>query len=79
MVGALLFVLGMEDILGAEFSIVFDADGQEDKAQSSWNMGLVFCMLGCGCMTGPALVNVFTDAKKPYTMQRACLERMRQL
>ena len=67
------FVWGIEDIVGAEFSTVFDEDGIEDEELSSWHMGQLFSVIGSGCMAGPALVNYITDAQKPYTLQRACL------
>jgi hypothetical protein len=67
------FVWGIEDIVGAEFSTVFDEDGNENKEISSWHMGLLFSAIGAGCMTGPAVMNLFTTAQKPYTLQRACI------
>ena len=68
------FVWGIEDIVGAEFSTVFDQEtGEEDEEQSSWNMGLLFSSIGLGCMVGPAIVNIITSADKPYSLQRACV------
>jgi MFS family permease len=66
-------VWGIGDIVGAEFSTVFEADGREDEKGSSWHMGLLFSVIGAGCMTGPALVNYITSAHRPYTLQRAIL------
>ncbi|CAB9507171.1 Pfam:DUF894 [Seminavis robusta] len=65
-------VWGIEDVVGAEFSTVFREDGSEDEALSSWHMGLLFSVVGAGCMVGPALVNLITDARYPHTLQRAC-------
>jgi hypothetical protein len=62
---------GIEDIVNAEFSTVFTEDGEEDEEASSWHMGLLFSAIGAGCMTGPVLINYFTNAQRPYTLQRA--------
>jgi hypothetical protein len=40
------FVWGIEDIIGAKFSTVFDKDGNEDEETSSWHMGLLFSVIG---------------------------------
>ncbi|OEU11694.1 major facilitator superfamily transporter [Fragilariopsis cylindrus CCMP1102] len=66
------FVWGIEDIVGAQFSTVFRDDGTEDEQLSSIHMGTLFFVIGIGCMTGPALLNLITDARQPYTLQRAC-------
>jgi hypothetical protein len=42
------FVWGIEDIIGAKFSTVFDKDGNEDEETSSWHMGLLFSVIGVG-------------------------------
>jgi MFS family permease len=67
------FVWGIEDIVGAEFSTVYNGDGTEDERLSSLHMGMLFSVVGIGCMTGPALVNLITDSQRPHTLQRACL------
>merc|ERR1719491_909228 len=66
------FVWGIEDIVGAQFSTVFRDDDTEDEKVSSLHMGLLFSVIGSGCMIGPALLNLITDARQPYTLQRAC-------
>jgi MFS family permease len=67
------FVWGIEDIVGAEFCTVFRDDGTEDEKASSMHMGMLFSVIGAGCMTGPALTNLISDAHRPYTLQRSCL------
>jgi MFS family permease len=67
------FVWGIEDIVGAEFSTVYNDDGTEDESLSSLRMGMLFSIVGAGCMTGPTIVNLITNANRPYTLQRACL------
>jgi MFS family permease len=67
------FVWGIEDIVGAEFSTVYDDNGTEDKTLTSLHMGMFFSAVGAGCMAGPAIVNFVTDAYRPFTLQRACL------
>ena len=70
------FVWGIEDIVGAQFSTVYATEDstQEDEAVSSRHMGMLFSIIGAGNMCGPILFNVqlFTDARRPYTLQRAC-------
>ena len=71
------FVWGIEDIVGAQFSTVYateESTQQEDEAVSSRHMGMLFSIIGAGNMFGPILFNVqlFTDARRPYTLQRAC-------
>mmetsp|Transcript_25211 Transcript_25211/g.55286 ORF Transcript_25211/g.55286 Transcript_25211/m.55286 type:complete len:599 (-) Transcript_25211:155-1951(-) len=67
------FVWGVEDIVGAQFSTVFQDDGVEDEELSSVHMGMLSSTLGLGCMTGAMVLNLVTDTGKPYTLQRACL------
>ncbi|KAL3919084.1 MAG: hypothetical protein SGILL_003936, partial [Bacillariaceae sp.] len=68
------FVWGIEDIVGAEFSTVYEKkDGTENEELSSIHMGMLFSVVGLGCMVGPAIVNMVSDAHRPYTLQRACL------
>lgn len=66
-------VWGAEDVIGVEFSTVRDANGQEDQEASSWRTGLLFSCIGIGWFLGPTLINIVTDANRPYTLQRACL------
>lgn len=67
------FVWGIEDIVGAEFATVYNNDGTEDEGLSSLHMGMLFSVVGAGCMAGPAIVNLIADAQRPHTLQRACL------
>jgi len=66
-------VWGIEDIVGAQFATVFDDDGTEDTVLSSIHMGLLFSTIGLGCSIGPMILNTISDARKPYTLQRASL------
>lgn len=67
-------VWGVEDIVGVEFTTVFDPDtGEEDEEASGWNMGLLFASIGVGCSIGPMILNFCTDGNKPRTLQRACV------
>jgi hypothetical protein len=58
------FIWGIEDIVGAEFSTVFEDDGTENEELSELHMGILFLVIGTGCMTGPALVNLIKDASQ---------------
>jgi MFS family permease len=67
------FIWGIEDIVLPEFATVFNEDGTEDEELSSMRMGEAFSVVGLGCLVGPTLVNLITDAHRPHTLQRACL------
>jgi len=41
-------VWGIEDIVGAQFSTVYQDDGTEDEELSSVHMGLLFSTVGLG-------------------------------
>lgn len=66
------FVWGIEDIVGAKYTTVFRDDGSEQEGLSSWHIGCLFSVIGAGCMVGPALITLITDARRPHTLQRAC-------
>lgn len=65
-------ILGPEDIVGVEFATVRNADGSEDEQTSSLRVGLLFALIGFGNLMGPTVMNFFTDAHRPSTLQRAC-------
>lgn len=61
-------VWGAEDILGVLYSNV---EGDEDE--TSFRLGIVFSVIGFGCLVGPTLANYFTDPTKPKSLQVSCL------
>jgi len=73
------FVWGPEDVIGSLFATVRDDGndsgiGQQDaveEGKSSVRTGLLFSVVGIGCLIGPTLANVVTDANKPRTLQLA--------
>jgi hypothetical protein len=70
--GSAALIWGPEDIIGVEFATVRDADGNELEDRSSVRMGLLFSTIGLGTLVGPLVINYFTDANRPVTLQRAC-------
>jgi len=64
-------VWSVEDIVGAQFSTVFGDDGTENEKLSSLHMGMLFATLGMGSIAGAMALNWITDARKPFTLQRA--------
>jgi hypothetical protein len=67
MKGSAALVWGPEDVIGVLFSTV-----EGDEQQSSVNLGIIFSVIGTGCMIGPMFINYVTDANRPITVQRAC-------
>mmetsp|Transcript_29046 Transcript_29046/g.31220 ORF Transcript_29046/g.31220 Transcript_29046/m.31220 type:complete len:245 (+) Transcript_29046:535-1269(+) len=68
-------VWGMEDIINAEFSTLYNEDdGSENNEVVFANkIGMIYSVSGAGCFVGPSLLNLFTNSHYPYTYQRACL------
>lgn len=64
--GAIIW--GVEDILGIGFSTV---EGNNDA--TSYRVGVTYSVVGLGCFLGALLSTLLTDAKRPATIQAACL------
>jgi len=63
------FVWGPADVLNVSFSHV-----ENDEAESSRRMGVLYSAIGAGCLLGPLLANsTIVDAHKPKTFQLAIL------
>lgn len=60
-------IWGSADVLNVAFAHV-----ENDEAESSRRMGLIFSSVGMGCVLGPALANcTIVDGKKPSSLQLA--------
>lgn len=60
-------IWGSADVLNVAFAHV-----ENDEAESSRRMGLIFSSVGVGCVLGPALANcTIVDGKKPSSLQLA--------
>ena len=66
-------IWGPGDIIGIEMSTIYKPDGVEDESATSYRMGLYYACMGLGVFLGPSVSNYFSDAKRPSTIQRACV------
>jgi predicted MFS family arabinose efflux permease len=61
-------VWGAADILNTEYAYI-----PGDEAATARRLGFIFSSIGLGCVLGPVVGNVATDANRPMTMQRICI------
>lgn len=71
--GSASFLWGIVDVVNPQFATVYTEEGEVDEKVTSIHMGMLFSVIGTGCTIGPYLINFITDARRPHTMQRACL------